>query len=282
MTSDITHLCEKIENFMKIYRDDNHDLLYEKTMYELPNVRFNSIFTNINKLPLNRVRLNGEKNIPFYETKDIYYAPFKNVFSYGRVNKPGQSMFYCSEFSTICDLELLHDYLHKHKNNIGHEEFATYSEWSIQKNLNLLVLAIAPSHREISNGLKIRNDYFKFVKSEPAATRKTYSNFYALTRNFFLKKAKKDISVYVVCSAIANYFTLQFPSIDGLIYPTVQGNTGYNIVLRPHVIDNKSILPKKEVIMKKWIVTDEHQMTIDGTFNKTGQINGDDILWDKN
>ena len=188
-------------------------------------------------------------------------------------------MFYCSEFPTICELELLHDYLLN--NDIGHERLATYSEWSIQKNLNLLVLAIAPSHREISNGFTIRNDCFKFIKSEPAAAKETYSNFYKLTANFFLKNAKTDSSVYVVCSAIANYFTLQFPKIDGFIYPTVQGNTGYNIVLRPYLIDNKLILPKKEVTMKKWIVTNTNQMKIDRTFNKTGLINGDDIQWDK-
>lgn len=279
MAEDVKHLCEKIEALMKLYRDNDHELLYEKTMHELTKVNFSSIFMNINNLPLYRVRLNEESNILFDKIKDIYHAPIKYVSSYGRVNKPGQSMFYCSEISSNCDLELLHDYLLK--NDIGHERLATYFEWSIQKDLNLLVLAIAPSHREISNGFTLRNDCFKFVKSEPTAEQETYSNFYKVTSNFFLKNAKKDYSVYVVCSAIANYFTLQFPNINGLIYPTVQGNTGYNIVLRPHTIDNKLIIPKSEVIMKRWLVTTKNQMTIDPSFHKTGHISGDDILWDK-
>jgi hypothetical protein len=79
----------------------------------------------------------------------------------------------------------------------------------------------------------------QFINSEPTTIQNNYYNLYSLTEHFFLMNAKNDYSVYVVCSAIANYFTLQFPAIDGLIYPTVQGNTSYNFVIRPHTIVNK-------------------------------------------
>lgn len=277
MTTEIKNICDRIEKLMTLYRDNNHDLLYEKTINELRNVNFSGIFIQLNNLPLYRVRLNNEKNEIFENTQDLHYAPQKYVCSYGRVNRPGQSMFYCSEFPSICNLELLYDYLLK--NDIGHERLATNSQWEIKTDLNILILAIAPSNREFVNGFTLRNECFKFVKSEPEPAHEAYSNFYSLTWHFFEKNAKNDYSVYVVCSAIANYFTLQFPNIDGLIYPTVQGNTGYNIVLRPHVLDNKMITPKKEVYVKKWIIANKNSMTIDGAYNKTGQIENDKIIW---
>ena len=277
MTAEIKNICARIEKLMTLYRNDNHDLLYEKTMNELQATNYSSIFIQLNNLPLYRVRLNNEKNDIFLKTQDLYYAPQKYVCSYGRVNRPGQSMFYCSEFSSICELELLYDYLLK--NDIGHERLATNSEWEIKKDLKLLILAIAPSNREFINGFTLQKDCFKFVKSEPEPTKEAYSNFYSLTWHFFQKNAKNDYSVYAVCSAIANYFTLQFPNIDGLIYPTVQGNTGYNIVLRPHVLDKKMIIPKSKVSINKWIVTNKNSMSIDPSFSKTGQIDNDKILW---
>ncbi|MHB8262039.1 MAG: RES domain-containing protein [Bacteroidia bacterium] len=274
---DVKELCIKIEGYMKSY-SDNLELLYEKTTQELNNVSFDSIFIRMDTVPLFRVRLNERDNDLFLKKQDLFYAPSQHVHNYGRVNKPGQSMFYCSEDSSICNLELLYDYLLK--NDIGHERYATYSEWELQEEVNLLILAIAPTHREYVNGFTIRNDCFQFVKSEPIEKQKAYSNLYKLTSRFFLENAKNDYSVYVVCSAIANYFTSQFPNVDGVIYPTVQGNTGYNIVLRPHVLDNKMILPKKDVTMEKWIVSNKNKMTIDPYSKKVGQINDDVIKWD--
>ncbi len=277
MTSEIKNICNRIENLMTLYHENNHDLLYEKTLIELQSVNFNGIFINLNNLTLHRVRLNNVKDEIFENIEELHYAPQKCVCSFGRVNRPGQSMFYCSEFSSICDLELLHDYLLK--NDIGHERLATYSEWEIKTDLDILILAIAPSNREFVNGLAIRNDCIDFVKTKPESTHETYCNFYSLTSHFFEKNAKNNYSVYVVCSAIANYFTLQFPNIDGLIYPTVQGNIGYNIVLRPHVLDNKMIIPKKEVFVQKWIITNKNSMTIDNNFHKIGRIKKDKIIW---
>nr|WP_288836379.1 RES domain-containing protein [uncultured Flavobacterium sp.] len=277
MTNEIKNICDRIEGFMSSYHENDHELLYAKTMNELRSASLSGIFVKLNNLTLYRVRLNSENNDLFIKTQDLRYAPSKYVCNYGRVNKPGQSMFYCSEFLSICELELVFDYVSK--NDIGHERLATNSEWEIKKDLNLLILAIAPSNRELVNGFTLRNECFEFVKSEPDQTKDAYSNFYSLTWHFFEKNAKKDFSVYVVCSAIANYFTLQFPNIDGLVYPSVQGNSGYNIVLRPHVIDNKMIVPKKDLSIKKWIVTNKGSMTIDSSFNKTGKIENDEIIW---
>lgn len=272
----VKNICDKIEALITTHHN-NHEVLYDSVMNELPSVNYSVIFTQLNLLPLYRVRLNNEQNDLFTDVRELYYAPAKYVSSYGRVNKPGQSMFYCSEFSTICNLELLYDYLLK--NDVGHERYATASQWEIKEGLNLLILAIAPSHREFVNGITLRNECFQFVKSQPEASQETYSNFYTLTKHFFLKNAKKDYSVYVVCSAIANYFTQLFPNIDGVIYPTVQGNTGYNIVLRPHALDIGMIVPKHDVSMSKWIVTNKNLMSVAPDFDKKGKIVMNSINW---
>ncbi|MBI2280480.1 MAG: RES domain-containing protein [Bacteroidetes bacterium] len=277
MTVDTTELCKKIEGFMKSHHD-NHGLLYDKTTQELSDGNFRVVTAKLKDIPLHRVRRNEADNEFFHKTKDLHYADPEFVTTYGRVNKPGQSMFYCAESNQICRLELLHDYLLK--NDVGHERYFTYSQWEINKELNFLVLAVAPSNREISNRFTIRDDCFNFIKSQPTDTQQSYFNLFDLTSNFLLKNAKTDYSVYVVCSAIANFFTIRFPTIDGLIYPTVQGNTGYNFVLRPHTIGNKMILPKKDVYMEKWLVSNKDLTTIN-PFRKIGHINGDIIMWDK-
>lgn len=277
MTPEVKNICDKIETLMTCYHDNNHDLLYEKTLSELSLLNFSGIFIKTTELPLYRVRLNDKDNKPFVKSSDLNYAPAKFVCNYGRVNKPGQSMFYCSESETISTLELLHDYLLK--NDIGHVRYATRSKWIIKKELYLLVMAIAPSNREFVNGYKIREKCYKFIESEPLTVQNNYFNLYSLTEHFFLMNAKNDYSVYVVCSAIANYFTLQFPEIDGLIFPTVQGNTGYNFVFRPHIVDNKMILPESKVSIEKWTVANKNQSNVDLN-PKNGYIKDDDIIWD--
>jgi hypothetical protein len=185
-------------------------------------------------------------------------------------------MFYCSECQAICRLELLNDYLLK--NDVGNQQYATYSQWKIEEELCLLVIDLAPSSREYINGYTIRDDCFKFINSEPTTIQNNYYNLFSLTEHFFLMNGKKDYSVYIVCSEIANYFTLKFPTIDGFIYPTVQGNTGYNFVLRPHTIDNKMIVPES-VSMEKWTVTNNNSSNDDEQIQK-GHIKGNHIIWD--
>jgi hypothetical protein len=54
-------------------------------------------------------------------------------------------MFYCSECQAICRLELLNDYLLK--NDVENQQYATYSQWKIEEELCLLVIALTPSSR---------------------------------------------------------------------------------------------------------------------------------------
>lgn len=279
-TVSVKDICSKIESIAEACKNSPHELLYERSMLELLGLEVRGIFIpSFTGITLHRIRLNEETNAPFEKLQDISYPPSKFVNNYGRVNRPGQPMFYCSEVRDVCELELLHDYLLKNK--IGHERLATYTEWEIKKELNLLILAIAESNQEICNGLTVRNECFEFVKKEPEASKEHYSNQYTLTKHFFTKNAKSDNSVYVICSAIANLLTLYNGDFDGFIFPSVQGRTGYNIVLRPHVLDRKMIIPKKEIYMQKWLVSDKNLMKIDETYSKRGIVDGDLIVWDK-
>jgi len=140
-----------------------------------------------------------------------------------------------------------------------------------------MLLAIPPSCHEIS--WKFRDECLNIINSYPDNKKEAYANLYSLTENFFLKNAKSDYSVYVICSAIANLITLQNPAIDGYLFPSVQANTGYNLILRPHVLDNKLILPNKEVLMKKWVISNKNRLTIDHSFHKVGYVAGDNIVW---
>ena len=276
MNSNTKYLCSNIETLMKYCLNKNDDL-YKKIFLELSKHDFDfaAIFIKLNGLLLHRVRLNNESNNDFKEVHELKYPPSNNVSNYGRVNKPGQSMFYCSEHPQICGLELLHDYLLK--NDIGYERLATYSEWEIKRELNLLILSIAPTNQEFSNGFTINNKFYDYIKYCSHIDREKYSNFYDFTKKFFSRNAKNENALYVVCSAISNYFTKKFPNIDGLIYPSVQGNTGYNIVLLPRTVDNKFIVPTPNVSMKKWIVSNKKSLEVNDY--KNGYIKNDGILW---
>lgn len=280
MHVEVRELCDKIDGLIKKYNGDPHELLYEKVFLELFNLKFSGIFATYNSgspLPLYRIRLNEKANEYFKLVSDIQHAPNNCVGSFGRVNRPNQSMFYCSEHENICELELLYDYLKK--NISGHQRYATYSQWEIQESLNLLVLAIAPNSREFVNGVTYREDCYDFIKSQKDEHKVLYQNFYDLTEYYFLQNAKEQPSIYIVCSAISNFFLLHYPDIDGFIYPTVQGNTGYNTVLRPHTIDKRMVVPKELVLMKRWIIKSEDAMEIDRSFSCQGKIKGDAIDW---
>lgn len=274
---DINNVCDSIELLSNTFKNDSHDLLYEKVMLALSGLTVSGLFVQLNNITLNRIRLNCADNKRFEKTNDLYYPPANYVSCYGRVNRPGQSMLYCSEYDNICEMELLHDYLLK--NDIGHERLATYSKWELKKNLNMMVIAIPPSNREISNGFTIRNQCFEFVKQQNDDHKIAYSNQYTLTERFFFRNAKLDPSVYVICSAIANALTLTNPDIDGLIYPTVPGSSGYNFVIRPHVLDKGFIAPKSNVMMRKWLISDKKTMTIDHTYEMHGRIENEKIIW---
>jgi hypothetical protein len=269
--------CQIIEKYMEQYGIDQHDLLYEKTLFELQGIDLRGIFIKLNDVPLFRTRLNDENNSKLIEVNQILYAPSGNVTNYGRVNRPGQSMFYCSEDKSISMLELLYDFLKEKK--IGYARYVTQTEWKIKDTLNLLIIALPPKNREYINGFTLRKECFNFVQTEAKTHKKEYHNFYTLATHFFLQNAKTKPSVYVVCSAIANFLTLIFPNIDGFIYPTVQGNTGYNFVLRPHVLDKEMIVPNNTVCMKKWCVKSADNMEVDPDFETFGKISNGKIGW---
>lgn len=275
MTSEIKELCSIIESYASSCSTSEE--LYERTLAEIKKYNFSVIYSEYNKgVNLFRIRKNPTDK-PLAEVKEIYHPPGKFVLSYGRANKPSQSIFYCSEVRTLCELELLHDYL---KNDIGHEQLFTYSEWITQKELKVLVITIPPLNREISNGWTFRDDCFKYINSQPVNERQSYLNFYSFTEHFFFKNAKMDSKVYVICSAIANYLYEAFPLCEGFIYTSVQGVTGYNLILRSEVLENRLILPKKNLFIHKWCVKDKDRMEIDPTYYKVGTIKGKAIEWD--
>lgn len=273
----IEEKCQIIEKYMVQYGIDQHDLLYEKTLFELQGLDLRGIFIELQNIPLFRTRLNNEDNCKLLDVQEISYAPSRNVTKYGRVNRPGQSMFYCSEESSISTLELLYDFLHE--KNIGYERYVTQTEWKVKETLNLLIIAIPPKNGEYINGFTLRTECFDFVRSESSSNQVRHNNLYKFTSHFFLQNAKLKPSVYVVCSAIANFLTLSFPNIDGFIYPTVQGKTGYNFVLRPHVLDKGMIVPEDKIQMNKWLVKNFDNMEIDPYFEKLGKIKDGKLNW---
>lgn len=239
----------------------------------LNTIKVNALFLKLENQTVSRVRLNDEDNLPLKHISQIQCAPPKSI-GYGRVNVPHQEMLYCAEHSNICELELLHDYLTK---GVGTERMATYTEWRVVKPLNMMVLTIPPGHREISNTLTLRNRSLELIRSMDRDAQVGYWNFYGITNRYFMFNGKAHDWVYPICAALANCFGRAFEDVDGFIFTSVQGYTGYNMVFNKHVLENGSLVPNETIQMKRWSIRDAKINNIEDV--ATGRIIEDNLVW---
>jgi len=270
---------EKIEQIIKDSNNRTPELLYELVFLELCNYKFDFLFTElVIGSKFHRIRVNEKANEPFNKLDDISYPPLEKSIKFNRANRPGQSMFYCSENPSIAEIELLNDFIVD--NEIGHSKHCTYSEWKTKSELNLLVLAIADKDKEFCNGLVLREKFNEYLNTKSEEEKKSIIDQYTWSSHFFTKLAKSDKSVYAVTSAIANIVTLRY-EFDGFIFPSVQTGTGYNIAFKPYVIDKSQVTPLPNIEMIRWEKTNSKSVNINVNAPDIiyGQINDKQLIW---
>lgn len=271
---------EKIEKIITESSNKNPELLYESIILELRNSKFDFLFTELELgKRFHRIRVNEKSNKPYDKLENISYPPSEKSFKFNRANRPGQSMFYCSENPNIAEMELLDDYLMD--NEIGQSRYCTYSDWEINGVLNLLVLAIKDKEKEYPFGLTLRENFNQFISTKNEAEQQAIIDQYSWSSYFFTKIAKDNKSVYVVCSAIANYLALYY-DFDGFVFPSVQSGYGYNFAFKPYVIDKSLVTPIKKIKMQLWHKESSNcvSQNINCQAEILGEINGTQLIWD--
>ncbi len=239
---------------------------------------------------LYRARVNDKgTNAPYASVEDISYVPLKcqhKIKYFGRVNKPNNSMFYCSsDYSTACietfskgvNFDLI-----KERGSI----MLTMGVWEVLEDLtltqmihsekyfsefrekvkNLEAIKISPEYvKEVNEktfqmiGDGIEYEILKFFSDEFAKT-DTHNDYEYKLSNYYADRVFDRIRAFNLGE-----------KIDGIMYPSIAAiYDEYNIVMPPETVDKK--LKFLEAI-DMWIIWREKENRID--FKQIGRRSPD-------
>lgn len=202
---------------------------------DLINSYFNIIPFTSGTIPagseLFRARLN-QNDQPYNSIEDIYAPPAQVVKGYGRVNKPGERIFYSASNFKLAAVEVIQDF--KYSFNPKQEvAFLTIGIWRTMVDLHVASIIHDPKIHELREDIK--KDYKSnqdllfngMIKNETALASNILLQFFA--EEFTKADIKGDyeykISNFYISSLreANNHIAPQFQSekFDGIDYPSV-------------------------------------------------------------
>lgn len=266
---------DKIESSIKsiesidFLNDNSHQEIEEEIQ------KIGKIPIIIYKFPSNsiiyRARINFDKK-KFSKISEITYPKPQFVKNYARVNKPKQSIFYCSENRPTSYLELA-TYLAQ-ETKIGDKISITISGWMLVENLKL-ILIYDPESRRYSKFHKLHGKAFDaFIEKTPKKYREGTYRFFNFIGSKFSEYAKNRDDIYKITSTYSDII-LSRSNADGIIYPSISlGGDAFNIALLPEVMDDNKVrlmFTSKDVFDIKEINERKHHFVeierIDGKIN---------------
>ena len=187
----------------------------------------------INKYVYRARENNGKRFVNFSELSN---PPIECVTTFGRANKPSQSVFYCSD-SWITPITELMPLWYQSK-NAGDKFLITISEWKVIKELNVILIPdfyndkMNPFTDTLQNKENISNEQLTFL--------------YFINQTF-RKDTSNDKHIYKVTSAFCNILKMYYEKclrekMDGVLYTSVQDKIGWNLALEEHVIKERMII----------------------------------------
>jgi len=213
------------------------------------------IYEFADDLDLFRTRTHETDN--FFDNFSDIVAPAETlVKSFGRCNRPFQSIFYCSENRPTSYMELLEYWA---KNKVKDQFlYVTLSKWNLLKPLlTLIITSPYPQDRtskyDKSHGVNLDH----FINGYQDDFKAAMILFYKFLFDKFRKSAKNDVKTYIITSAYCNLaFARAKGRIDAVFYPSVpfQGN-GINFAIAPHY-DIDTGLDLELVIRNKFVIQD--------------------------
>ena len=104
-----------------------------KSMGKLPFFIF-----SLPHLPIHVFHSRTHETDDFFKSyDDIALPPAGVVKGYGRCNRPGEPVFYCSDFRPTSYLELLQYWVEEKKGDVLH---VTIGKWTISNSLNVIII----------------------------------------------------------------------------------------------------------------------------------------------
>lgn len=244
----VNNLISEIERL-----DKSKGYYYEQLLFKYSNLEHLPIM--IYKLKANdifyRSRVHGDRDPDFFQNiSEISYPPEKYVYSYARVNKPCQSLFYCSDCRPTSYIELA-DYLTENKND-GDIINITIGCWQLVEDIEVILIYNPSVERNNAYSIRHGTGYDGFIeyvrKNNPPLVDGTRA-FYEYLGAKFASSAKENSEIYKLTAAYANLCfskELDYQRIDtnirGIIYPSVpREGEGFNIAFYPEIINDNRL-----------------------------------------
>lgn len=223
------------------------DKLYETFRsipdYELPIVRR----TLAPGESLIRQRVNP-KGVTFTQVSQLSYPPASRT-SYGRVNIPGNPMFYACTFpSRVSDkapiprvvaLEETSAFM-RDKSSSGIER-ATVSRWDVVASIDLIALPFIGPYTRSCPDLLVTRDGWKDAISKGIVPKMALDLVVFMAEE--IAKAAENELEYAKIAHFVYYLlriNLKTKDADGIIYPSVPAQgAGFNVALKPESVDAK-------------------------------------------
>ncbi len=222
--------------------DFNDVLSYERAMLEYSKIQYLPIFQYVYpaKSPVFRTRRNTKDGY-FNSISEITYPKPEYIKKFGRLNKPEQSVFYCSENRPTSYMELVEGWAEEI--GFGETLTITITEWILKRDL-VLVMVVNPNPHERQNKYdQYHGSGFDNVMSRLNDVQKEVAyRFFEFLSSEFYNPGKKNKATYIKTSAFSNLVMIDC-KCDGLIYPSVPFmGEGFNIVIKPEIIDKGEIV----------------------------------------
>jgi len=227
------------------------------------------------KLIRHRRHNNGEAF--FQQSGQLSYRKdILNIRDFGRMNEPGQGLFYCNDNKNqntgISEAVSIF-----RGNEDSNEEIFTIGAWNLKDSLKLaMILPTIENSGKNSEFDEMKKFYNGFEQSEEFDDLKNFNEFLAKEFTLDLQKHKSN---YKITCAFSNYIKEKFPEVDGIIYASVKSEfEGTNIVLWPEVVDQKLefVAARKSIFKRVKYKTFVEVATIDSKgYNKEME----EIIW---
>lgn len=239
--SDVEHQIELLEKRIDL------ETINEIFLFKLLDYFFPSIPIGINIIKKGKELYRGrpsEKGPLFKSVEDFSFVPFPKKLSsktYGRCNKPTQSLFYCSKNIDIAQMELI---THHKKFSI---DSLSFGKWVVTDDIVIADIVLPNIDEVKAESIAIKREHFhSLIKADLPEDQlecvKLITDFFG--RQFAKSKITSHrhylYSVYLTNRLLDGEF--EGKKIDGVLYPSIATlYQGDNIVLKPEVIINKKL-----------------------------------------
>jgi len=168
----------------------------------------------------------------FNNILDIGITPKKFIASFGRCNRPAQSVFYASENRQTSYAELIESW--SKGKNTGDCISVTIGRWKLKDDIDVIVIPSVDKSDQVSEYDKVYGEILKeYLLTFDEYTRSSFVETYNYLFEIFRKSSNGNNLNYILTAAVSNILLMHPESkSDGIFYPSVPfGLQGVNFAI---------------------------------------------------